>query len=103
MDDNDNLPRPPVTTKSLWSPEHDFPLTKSSFDPSNIQSQNKRNQEAASAIVSRSSNPSSQTQSKEELYDIVMQPEMRPISGEQLVAEVKGSECLPNLTFHFLA
>jgi len=118
-DMGDNLPRPPVTKKSLWSPEQDSPLTKSSFDPSNIQPQNRRNQgplskprkvfqtpphavsswqpssqkppnQAASAIVSRSSNPSSQTQPKEELYDIVMQPETRPISQEQLVAEVKG-------------
>ncbi len=119
--------RPPVSKKTLWTPEHDLPLTRSSFDLSNIasiQTQKSRNQalqsksrkpyqlshqvatssrlpnpqspQNAAGIVSRPSNQSSQSQLKDEGYDIVLQPETRPISQEQLVAEVKGSK-LPSI------
>ena len=47
-----------------------------------------------SAIFGRAFTQTSQIQPKDETFDIVMQPETRPISQEQLVAEVKGSKCL---------
>ena len=43
------------------------------------------------ATSGRSTSQISQNQPQDELYDIVLQPETRPISQEQLVAEVKGS------------
>ena len=46
-------------------------------------------------LFSRVSTQGSQTQPKDEAYDIIMQPETRPISQEQLVAEVKGSKQHP--------
>ena len=42
-----------------------------------------------------------QPQPKDELFDIVMQPETRPISQEQLVAEVKGSKSSKQITSAF--
>ena len=110
--------RPYVGKKQLWSPEHDnTPIARSSFEPSNIasiQAQKSRVQAlqpksrkpnpqnfnsrsspqttpAPSGIVSKpTSAPSVITQPGEEGYEIVLQPETRPISQEQLVAEVKG-------------
>jgi hypothetical protein len=52
-----------------------------------------------SAIFSRQSCQSSEAQPKDESFDIVMQPETRPISQEQLVAEVKGSKCSRSNSF----
>jgi len=56
-----------------------------------------------SPILGRSSR-SKQLHSEAESFDIVMQPETRPISQEQLVAEVKGSKFKPgfeaNEPFH---
>jgi hypothetical protein len=44
-----------------------------------------------SAVASRQPPPqSSNLPPKEDSYDIILQPETRPISQEQLVAEVKG-------------
>lgn len=119
--------RPHVGKKTLWTPDQETPLTRSSFDPSNIasiQTQKSRNQALQSRsrkpyqspqqatsgsrqagpqspptptpaiIFGRPSNQSSQSQPKDEAYDIVLQPETRPISQEQLVAEVKGSKSI---------
>ena len=131
---DETLQRPHVVKKTLWTPDQDSPLTRSSFDPSNIasvQTQKSRNQALQSksrksyqspqqtssgsrlpaqsppnltpaAIFGKASNQSSQSQPKDEVYDIVLQPETRPISQEQLVAEVKGSKSLPAIhCLHF--
>jgi hypothetical protein len=99
----------------LWSPDKDAPLTKASFnDPSNIASvqlQKSRAQQlqpkSRKPFQTPPNNPSprpqmtqynppptsqaiSQQPSVLENYDIILQPETRPISQEQLVAEVKG-------------
>ena len=125
----DDIQRPHVERKSLWTADQGPPLTRATFAPSNIasiQTQKSRNQllqtkskrphqlpqspqqtttvprqtgrqsptnQPPSAIVSRSSNQSPQHPPKDEAsFDIVLQPETRPISQEQLVAEVKGSK-----------
>lgn len=118
--DTDNFPRdmhdipgrPPAG--KLWQ-EGQAPLLKASFnDPSNIASivaQKNRAQQhhpkprkapfQASTSSLQSPRPTtqyspvplpqtSQHQSTIENYEIVLQPETRPISQEQLVAEVKG-------------
>jgi hypothetical protein len=128
--------RPHVGKKILWTPDQDTPLTRSSFDPSNIasiQNQKSRNQamqpksrkatyqspsqvmgasrypnpqshpnQPPSAIFDRTSNQNSQSQPKDEAFDIVLQPETRPISQEQLVAEVKGSKSFSEHSVSFL-
>ncbi|KAK2624696.1 hypothetical protein QTJ16_005889 [Diplocarpon rosae] len=104
--------RPNVGRKQLWT-EDDAPLRKASFvDPSNIASiQAQRSRAQALQPRPRRSFPSNQQsptsnptsnpsilgrnalpalQARDENYDIVLQPETRPISQEQLVAEVKG-------------
>jgi hypothetical protein len=107
----DTLGRPHIGKRQLRSPDQEPPLTKAFFtDPSNLASillQNSRAQQlqsksrkplqAPSQPVS-SSRPvlqpshiqSGQHLSIPENYDIILQPETRPISQEQLVAEVKG-------------
>ncbi|TVY68922.1 EST/SMG-like protein [Lachnellula suecica] len=111
--------RPPVGKKQLWSPDRDgLPVPKGTFKSSNIASvqANKARaqtfQQARKPLQQQSqrSNLNPQTQnspapsimnrastmqippvtSKEESLDIMLQPETRPISQEQLVAEVKG-------------
>ena len=116
--------RPYVGKKTLWSPDQDVPLTRSSLDPSNIasiQTAKSRNQALQpksrksyqspqqatsgtnlsgqnpsnpipSAIFGRPAAQSYQSQPNDEEYKMVRQPETRPISQEQLVAEVKGSK-----------
>jgi hypothetical protein len=108
--------RPHVGKRQLWSPDQEAPLTKASFnDPSNIasiQAQKSRAQQLQSKSR-KPGQPSPQIQSPRtqaplnntplppmiqsgqgssppENYDIILQPETRPISQEQLVAEVKG-------------
>ena len=53
------------------------------------------------AIFGRQSTQTFEAQPKDESFDIVMQPETRPISQEQLVAEVKGSKFRGVIHFHF--
>jgi hypothetical protein len=103
--------RPKPLSKQLWT-EDTTPLSKSSVDPSNVASiktqrsraqalqppprnsfpatpQAYRNLQSGPTILSR--NASSQSlPTRDDDYDIIMQPETRPISQEQLVAEVKG-------------
>jgi hypothetical protein len=137
----DDLQRPRVEKKSLWTADQEAPLTRASFDPSNIASnqiQKSRNQAlqsksrktyqspqqastaprqlnsqssptptpAPNTIFGKSSNQGTQNQPKDEAsFDIVLQPETRPISQEQLVAEVKGSKYISQqyICFPFLA
>jgi hypothetical protein len=55
------------------------------------RSTNPQNNPIPSAVASRQPPPqSSNVPPKEDSYDIILQPETRPISQEQLVAEVKG-------------
>jgi hypothetical protein len=102
--------------RQLWSPDQEATLTKSSFnDPSNIasiqlqksraqqlqpksrkpfqpppQTQSPRTQVAQNIPNLPSMVQSGQQPTVLENYDIILQPETRPISQEQLVAEVKG-------------
>ncbi|KAG0650064.1 esl2 [Hyphodiscus hymeniophilus] len=111
----EGIPRPHVEKRTLWTPDQE-PLTRGSLDPptSNIASiqakksrrpfqppqqaiAGSRNSGSQSSpntipatIFDRTSNHSSSNHPKDESYDIVLQPETRPISQEQLVAEVKG-------------
>jgi hypothetical protein len=108
--------RPQIGKRQLWQ-EGQAPLTKASFnDPSNIASiavQKARAQQQQQHQKPRkpyppppptfqsprpvpqnnalpSTSQTSQNQSTLENFDLVLQPETRPISQEQLVAEVKG-------------
>lgn len=105
--------RPAAGKKSLWTEQDGAaPLSRSSVDPSNIasvqaqkarkapyqqrsqkpyQSQSPRASTTASSINVKT--PAQQTMFSsvsDDSYDIILQPETRPISQEQLVAEVKG-------------
>lgn len=103
--------RPPATRKQLWSPDNDTPFTRASVDPANIASlqaqksraqalqQKNRNTFPASQLARASptgsktsllQNMSAPASAAEDSYDIILQPETKPISQEQLVAEVKG-------------
>jgi hypothetical protein len=111
----DTQGRPHVGKRQLWSPDQEAPLTKASFnDPSNIasvqlqksraqqlqpktrkpsqppQTQGPRAQIPPSNTTLPSMIQSGQHSTALENYDIILQPETRPISQEQLVAEVKG-------------
>ncbi|PVH86360.1 hypothetical protein DL98DRAFT_582931 [Cadophora sp. DSE1049] len=105
--------RPKPLSKQLWT-EDATPLPKSSVDPSNVASTQTHKSRAPGlqprprksfpATAQALRNPQSQQgptilgrnasfQSlpvRDDNYDIIMQPETRPISQEQLVAEVKG-------------
>ncbi|KAF8866828.1 hypothetical protein BDZ45DRAFT_734852 [Acephala macrosclerotiorum] len=100
--------RPAPARKSLWT-EQRSPLTRSSVDPSNIasvQAQKSRRvlyqqrtqqplqppQNTRTASTTTIETPASQNLFSfvNDSYDIILQPETRPISQEQLVAEVKG-------------
>ncbi|KAI9649245.1 hypothetical protein NHQ30_001813 [Ciborinia camelliae] len=127
---SDTETRRQATKGQLWTPDQDSPLTRSSFDPSNIASiqasksraqsfkpANRRPMKTSSGQTS--SRPATQQQhhhhhhhhdqantpsailpnrtpsetdsrSQSQEYSIILQPETRPISQEQLVAEVKG-------------
>ena len=101
----DTSDRPRIGKGRLWQ-EGQAGLTKSSFqDPSNIASiaaQKARAQQHCSKQKKRpfqpppppfQASPPATTQAsvpKADEYEIVLQPETRPISQEQLVAEVKG-------------
>jgi hypothetical protein len=117
--DTDNLPRnmldtpnrPPTGKRQLWQEGQAGP-TKASFnDPSNFASiavQKARAQQQypkarktfqppqpsfqspKSQISPHIPPPLTQTNQPLDSYEIVLQPETRPISQEQLVAEVKG-------------
>lgn len=101
--------------QQLWTPDQDAHLSRSTIDPSNIaslQAQRTRNQGLNQSQKSRNSTRPNNLQSFQasspspvptttqsyrephsshgETYDMVKQPETRPISQEQLVAEVKG-------------
>jgi len=108
--------RPKVAERRLWSAENDGAVPRPSFDPANVASnqankpQKMKFRKAVHAQVSptnpRHQNTPYQTPvilghktpsfdeplgaGSEETYDIIKQPETRPISQEQLVAEVKG-------------
>ena len=113
--------RPHVSSRKLFNPDQDSPITKPPFNPSNVPSLHTKSRGQAPQSKSRSYPPRGQatnsrqsstaltpqpsaiygskaalaqnypTQSKDEQqYDIIRQPETRPISQEQLVAEVKG-------------
>lgn len=105
--------RPNVGRKTLWT-EDSAPQQKSLVDPSNIASfQAQKSRAQALQPRHRKSFPANQQGSRanpqspvaantsilgrnqhaptrDDSYDIIMQPETRPISQEQLVAEVKG-------------
>ncbi|PQE16120.1 methyltransferase domain-containing protein [Rutstroemia sp. NJR-2017a BBW] len=97
----------------LWTPNQDAPLTRPSFDPSNIASiqanktrvqamkpDTRRSLKSSPQLVPQlaphSSQPnhhnsqSAMSPTAGEEYTIILQLETRPISQEQLVAEVKG-------------
>ena len=105
--------RPQPLTKQLWT-EDTAPLPKSSVDFSNIastqaqksraptsqprprktlptpaQTLRKAQGQQAPTILGRNASFQS-LPVRDDNYDIIMQPETRPISQEQLVAEVKG-------------
>lgn len=105
--------RPAAARKSLWTEQDGAaPLSRSSVDPSNIasvqaqkarkapyqqrsqkphQSQSPRTTATASNTTAKSPAPQTLFSSvSDDSYDIILQPETRPISQEQLVAEVKG-------------
>ena len=109
--------RPKAPKKQLWSAENDVAVPRSSYDSANVasyqanKSRTMKFRKPGHAQVSptnprQQSTPAYQapvilghkTQSfdeplgagSEETYDIIKQPETRPISQEQLVAEVKG-------------
>lgn len=108
--------RPQAASGRLWNEQDAPPLKGSSFDPSNVASnaaqklrsqalQARARQTTQPSFNVRSTNPPTSTQptaikpspaphftipGHEESYDIILQPETRPISQEQLVAEVKG-------------
>jgi len=113
----DALQRPQVGGKKLWNPEHDsVPARSSVADPSNIaalqaqrtrtqaiQSKGRKNypslqnmnrsqapQHTPSILGRNTSAQSFQAPLDDDNLEIVLQPETRPISQEQLVAEVKG-------------
>jgi len=106
--------RPKPASKQLWT-EDTARLPKSAVDPSNVAStqthksrapglqprprkssiatvQAFRNSQSSQGPTILGRNASFQTlPTREDNYDIIMQPETRPISQEQLVAEVKGT------------
>lgn len=109
--------RPQVAKKQLWTPDQDSsPVPRATLDPSNIASvaaqrsraqilnQKGKKSQGQQAPQSRSMQqtpnqshvpapqPSFILSSKDPRpqYDMILQPETRPISQEQLVAEVKG-------------
>jgi len=109
--------RPKGPKKQLWSAENDTSVPKASYDTANIASvqaqksrmkfrkpvhaqaspANQRHQNAPAyptpVILGHKATPSFDQFAgsvSEETYDIIKQPETRPISQEQLVAEVKG-------------
>lgn len=124
----DTETRRPETKGKLWTPGHDSPSTRSSFDPSNIASiqasrsraqactranrrtakpstpqstsrsaphtsqhqQQQHQHHALSAILPNRTVPETESRSQSEEYHIILQPEIRPISQEQLVTEIKG-------------
>ncbi|KAK4162042.1 EST/SMG-like protein 1 [Cladorrhinum sp. PSN259] len=93
---NDDLDRrPPVRAGKLWSPDDDTTTSNPRpFDKSNVaSSQRLRLSSASNPKLSRQ--PHLQPRAPppvevEETMELIKQPETRPISQEQLVAEVKG-------------
>jgi len=109
--------RPKGPNKKLWSAENDSTVPRPSYDSTNVASiqanksrtkfrkpvhsqaspANTRHQNTSAyqtpVILGHKSTPSFDEfpgSVGEETYDIIKQPETRPISQEQLVAEVKG-------------
>ncbi|KAG4030876.1 hypothetical protein MFRU_010g00100 [Monilinia fructicola] len=131
---SDTETRRQATKGQLWTPDQNSPLTRASFDPSNIASihtsksraqalkpAHRRHMKASSPQITPRPTPNTSQQhqnqhqqqhhtqvntpsailpsrtvseaaprSHSEQYSIILQPETRPISQEQLVAEVKG-------------
>lgn len=113
--DMHDIPRPAGARKQLWT-ESDAPLPRSSVvDTSNIasvqvqkarnalsqpkaahkpyQTPQKARQPTTQSNTAVNKSTSSQnlfSSTSDDNYDIILQPETRPISQEQLVAEVKG-------------
>ncbi|KAE8451547.1 hypothetical protein EG329_003620 [Mollisiaceae sp. DMI_Dod_QoI] len=91
----DDFQRPHVSTKRLYEPE-EAPLSRSPVDLDHNPSLKAQGE----PLHPRSRKPYQQTRrpqptslspsQSDESYDIILQPETRPISQEQLVAEVKG-------------
>jgi hypothetical protein len=96
--------RPPVGKRQLWIPDQEQTPKASFADPSNltsIQAQKSRaqslqqklrkaNQPLPQGVDSPSPINLNLPSDSDDSYDITLQPETRPISQEQLVAEVKG-------------
>lgn len=103
--------RPAATSGRIWNEQHPEPVKGSSIDPANVAANvaQKLRSQALKARARQTSQPSVNVRStnpqtaikpspaphftipgQEECYDIILQPETRPISQEQLVAEVKG-------------
>jgi len=98
-DTPDTHGRPHVGRRQLWSPDQEASLTKLPFnDPSKIGTaqpphKTRKPFTASPQIPSLRSTIKDTPGQHEpilENYDIILQPETRPISQEQLVAEVKG-------------
>ncbi|RDL41591.1 TPR-like protein [Venustampulla echinocandica] len=102
-------PRPPAKNRQLWTPDTVAPqrsrapvsqpnrALKSFQSPSKTASsritagQHTENGPASSTLLARAPTQGSQVPPTEgERFNIMLQPETRPISQEQLVAEVKG-------------
>jgi hypothetical protein len=96
--------RPPVGKRQLWTANHEHTPKASFVDPSNIasvqaqksraqsfqQKPRKGNQPPPQGVNSPSPINRNLPSDRDDSYDIILQPETRPISQEQLVAEVKG-------------
>jgi hypothetical protein len=81
------IPSPSLTTPGLWGGGTPKSIPKLAQQHKTLQSQRK-NQFAAQK--GSAGNQKLQTPAEDDNYDIIMQPETRPVSQEQLVAEVKG-------------
>ncbi|KAI9046980.1 hypothetical protein LZ554_009055 [Drepanopeziza brunnea f. sp. 'monogermtubi'] len=109
--ERDMFDRPSVGNKTLWT-EASAPPPRSAVDLSNVASTPRSRAQAFhprprkpiqqgprltpqspfsnASILGKSPSPPQTLQTREDNYDIVLQPETRPISQEKLVAEVKG-------------
>lgn len=91
------IQRSPAPRKQLRSPDNGTPFTRASVDSSNSASvqalQSKTRKQTLPAQLRSSPNDSITPllqNAAEDNYDIILQPETKPVSQEQLVAEVKG-------------
>jgi hypothetical protein len=80
---------PYVRRKTLWKPDEDTPKVSSSKTQGCQTSRSHCDSNSNTSFVHLGSGKTWSV-GRDEHYDIVMQPETRPITQEQLVAEVKG-------------